>query len=178
MTHHRRPFVTLVRTRLHGCGPISLRNKKKQIPTPSYAYPPSPEAAWPLIRLPPFPPRIVGLPRYAFPRHRPRRATSLHTPLTYVPITCATHLRPSHLRRSLSRCLSVAHRRRTGCRPHHGRWGAHAVAPQVFPDKAKVTNERCRCWWCSRVAARRRIPLQQPKSTGPGLPFPYVVNVC
>jgi hypothetical protein len=102
MTHHRRPFVTLVRTRLHGCGPISLRNKKKQIPTPSYAYPPSPEAAWPLIRLPPFPPRIVGLPRYAFPRHRPRRATSLHTPLTYVPITCATHLCPSHLRRSLS----------------------------------------------------------------------------
>jgi hypothetical protein len=79
----------------------SLSETKKTNPH-SYAYPPSLEAAWPLIRLPPFSPRIVGLPCYVFPRHQPRHTPSLPTPLTYVPITFSAHLRPSHLRRSLS----------------------------------------------------------------------------
>jgi hypothetical protein len=56
-----------------------------------YAYPPSSEAAWPLIRLPPFPPRTVGLRRYAFP-------PSTAAPRALTPY--AAHLRPNHLRRS------------------------------------------------------------------------------
>jgi hypothetical protein len=117
MTHHRCPAVTLVRTRLYRSGPHLSRKQKKQIPTPTYVYPPSSEAAWPLIRLPPFPSRTVRLRRYALPHQWARRAPSPPTPLTYVPITCAAHLRPSHLRRSLSRCLSVTRHRRACRRP-------------------------------------------------------------
>jgi hypothetical protein len=80
--------VTLVLTRLHGCGP-HLSQKEKQIPTPSYAYPPSPKAAWPLIRLPPFPPCTVGLLCYAHPL----------SPATLCALApYAAHLRPNHLR--------------------------------------------------------------------------------
>jgi hypothetical protein len=88
------------------------------------------------------------------------------------------HLCPSHLRRSLPRHPSVAYRQRACRWPRHGRWGACPVAPQVFLGWAKGTHERVRCWWCTSPAARRRIPPRWLKSTGPGLPFPYVANVC
>jgi hypothetical protein len=161
MTHDRRPSVTLVRTRLRGCGPhLSRKQKKNKSPLPRMLIRPAPKqrgrsSVYPLSHR-----ALSGCRAMPFPCHCPRRASSLPTPLIYIPITCAAHLRPSHLRRSLSRCLSVAHRRQAGRRPRHGRWGAHAVAPQVFPDQAKGTYECCRCWWCSRVAARRRIPPQ------------------
>jgi hypothetical protein len=105
------PQALVCNSRPDACG-LHLSQKQKKILTPSYAYPPSPEAAWPLIYLPSFPPRIVVLPRYALP-------PPLAAPRALAPYTA--HLRPSHLRRLFSRCLSVAHRRRAGRRPRHGR---------------------------------------------------------
>jgi hypothetical protein len=146
---------TLVRTRLRGCGP-PLSRKQKKFLLPRMPIRPAPKQrdrsfVCPLSHRP-----LLGCRAMPFPCHCPRRVPSLPTPLTYVPITCAAHLLPSHLRRSLSRCLSVAHHCRAGHRPRHCRWGARAMAPQVFPDQAKGTHERCR-WWCSRVTTHRRM---------------------
>jgi hypothetical protein len=99
MIHHRRSSMTPVQTRLRRSRPISLREKTNLHSLVCLSC--QTEVAWPLIRLPPFPPRVVGLPRYALPPSPACRAPSLPTPLTYVLLTCATHLRPSHLCRSL-----------------------------------------------------------------------------
>jgi hypothetical protein len=88
------------------------------------------------------------------------------------------YLRPSHLRRSLTRRPSVTHRRRVCRWPRHGCWDACAVAPQVFPGQAKGTHEHGRCWWCSRATARHQIPPRCLKSTGLDLSLPYIANVC
>jgi len=97
MIQYGHPSMTSVRTRLHRSGSIlSETKKKKQILTPSYAYPPSPEAAWPLIRPRPFPHRtLVGYARCA-----------LHPPPS-APSPAASSARPSHMCRSLPRLPSV-----------------------------------------------------------------------
>jgi hypothetical protein len=102
MTHHRRPAVILARTCLRMSAPhLSQKQKKIQIPSPTYAYLPSSEATWPLICLPLSRRGLSGCGAMPFPHQQPRRTPSLPMPLTYVPITCVAYLRPSHLRRSL-----------------------------------------------------------------------------
>jgi hypothetical protein len=133
MTYHRHPSLTLVRTRLRRSRP-HLSQKKNKSPLPCMLIRPAPKQRDRSFVCPLSHRGLSGCGAMPFPHQRPRRAPSLPTPLTYVPITCAAHLCPSHLGHSLPRYLSVAHHRRARRRPRHGRWGARVMAPQVFPD--------------------------------------------
>ena len=101
--------------------------------------------------LPPL--RACRLPRHAPPPHaqrRPRRAPVRHT--------CAARslaVRPSP--------IAIAH----AADPCHGRWGACAVAPQVFLGRAKGTHEHGGYWWCSCAAGSDPDRLNRSAQASP-----------
>jgi hypothetical protein len=136
MTHHRRPFVTLIRTRLRGCGPISLRNKKinRHSLVCLFAQPRSSVATHPSAPFPTAHCRIAALcpspvtGRAARPRSiRCSPMSQSPAPLTYVPVTCAA--------RSLAVYSSPIVVGRAAD-------PAMAAGDQA---KGKGTHERCRC---------------------------------
>jgi hypothetical protein len=99
MTHHRRPSVTLIRTRLRGCRThLSHKQKKNKSPLPRMlsTQPRSSVAVHPSSPFPTAHCRIAALcpspvnGRVARPRSLRCSPTSQSpTPFTYVPVTCA-----------------------------------------------------------------------------------------
>jgi hypothetical protein len=101
MTHHGRPSVTLARTRLRRSGPHLSQKQKNKSPLPRMLIYPALKQRGCSSVCPLSHRRLSGCGAITFPHQPPRRTPSLPIPLTYVPITCAAYLRPSHLRRSL-----------------------------------------------------------------------------
>ena len=159
MIQNGRPSVTPVRMRLHRrVGPISLRNKKNKSPLLNCLCL-APTAAWPLIRLFPFPPTVrssaaTPCPSPTAPRPIAGRATRQSqspaplAPSSSVPIAVTSVADPT--------MAAAAH-----------------VPWRLRSSPAEPRAPTCvRCWWCSGATAHRRLPPRRPESIGPTFPPP------